>query len=151
MSQAYLSDFSAWIDRTTQLLQERRWQEIDVVHLIEEIKDLGKSERRAISSQLTRLLLHLLKWEYQPQQRSRSWLATLRIQRRDIARLLQDNPSLKPYLDGALLEAYETARDLAMGDTDLPEQTFPLNCPYDLTEIVGDRFYPGESSELLND
>jgi len=60
MNQTYLSDFNLWIERTTQLLQEHRWHEIDVVHLIEEIEDLGKSERRAIASKLILLLLHLL-------------------------------------------------------------------------------------------
>ena len=56
MSKKYLADFSSWIDRTAQLLRERRWHEIDVQHLIEEVADLGKSERRGIASQLTRLL-----------------------------------------------------------------------------------------------
>jgi hypothetical protein len=85
-----------------------------------------------------------------PQCRSRSWLATLRIQRRDTLRLLQDNPSLKSYVDDGLVEAYENARDLAMGETDLPEDTFPLECPYDLDDIFSDCFYPGEPSELVN-
>lgn len=71
---------------------------------------------------------HLLKWEYQSQNRSRSWLATIRTQRRDLLRLLKDNPSLNPDVDEALNEAYENARDLAMGETNLPEQTFPLIC-----------------------
>lgn len=96
------------------------------------------------------LIGHLLKWEYQPQHRSRSWLATLRIQRRDTSRLLKDNPSLKPHLDNALQEAYENAKDLAMGETNLPEQIFPPTCLYTLAEILGDRFYPGEPSELVD-
>ncbi|MBV8887413.1 MAG: DUF29 family protein [Chroococcidiopsidaceae cyanobacterium CP_BM_RX_35] len=63
MSEIYLADFNSWIDRTVQLLRERRWHEIDLETLIEEVEDLGKSERRGIASQLTRLLLHLLKWQ----------------------------------------------------------------------------------------
>ena len=63
MSEKYLADFNSWIDQTAQLLRESRWHEIDVLHLIEEVEDLGKSERRGIASQLTRLLLHLLKWQ----------------------------------------------------------------------------------------
>jgi hypothetical protein len=91
-----------------------------------------------------------LKWEYQPQNHSRSWLATVRVQCRDLLRLLKDNPSLQPYLDDALQEAYENAKDLAMGETNLPEQTFPLSCSYALSEILGDHFYPGEPSELVD-
>jgi len=66
------TDFNLWIQQTAQLLREHRWQEIDLENLIEEVEDLGKSERRAITSQLIRLLLHLLKWQYQPQPRSDS-------------------------------------------------------------------------------
>jgi len=64
MSKTNLADFNSWITETTQLLRENRWHEIDVAHLIEAIEDLGKSERRGIASQLARLLLHLLKWQY---------------------------------------------------------------------------------------
>lgn len=72
MSTTYTTDFNLWIQRTTDLLRERRWHEIDLEHLIEAIEDLGKSEWRGLTSQLTRLLLHLLKWQYQPQRRSDS-------------------------------------------------------------------------------
>jgi hypothetical protein len=56
MSKTDLTDFNLWITQTTQLLRENRWHEVDVAHLIEELEDLGKSERRGIASQLTRLL-----------------------------------------------------------------------------------------------
>ncbi len=77
MNETYLADFNVWIDRTAQLLRERRWHEIDLENLIEEVENLGKSERRGVASQLTRLLLHLLKWQYQPQRRSDSWLDSI--------------------------------------------------------------------------
>jgi len=97
------------------------------------------------------LIGHLLKWEYQSQRRSRSWLATIRVQRRDTLRLLKDNPSLKSYLEDVVSEAYENGRDLAMGETDLPEETFPVECPYSLTEILDNSFYPGEVSDLVGE
>lgn len=77
MSKTYLVDFNSWIDQTVRLLQQRRWHEVDVERLIEEVEDLGKSERRGIVSQMIRLLLHLLKWQYQPQRRSDSWLDSI--------------------------------------------------------------------------
>ena len=70
MNDTSVTDFNVWINQTTALLQKRCWQDIDVERLIEEIQDLGKSEQRAITSQLTRLLMHLLKWQYQSQRRS---------------------------------------------------------------------------------
>jgi Domain of unknown function DUF29 len=77
MSEKYLTDFSSWINQTAQLLREHRWHEIDVPNLVEEVEALGKGERRGITSQLTRLLLHLLKWQYRPQRRSDSWLDSI--------------------------------------------------------------------------
>jgi Domain of unknown function DUF29 len=112
------------------LLRDKRWSQIDLPNSIEEIESLGKQQRQELRDLLSVLIRHLLKWEYQPECRSRSWLATLRVQRRDIQRLLKDNPSLKPDLDDARKEAHQDARDLAMGETDLPEQIFSLECPY---------------------
>ncbi|MGB7413525.1 MAG: DUF29 domain-containing protein [Thermosynechococcaceae cyanobacterium] len=146
---SYETDFYAWTQEQVELLSGQQWSQIDLPHLIEEIESLGKQQRQELRNRLSVLIGHLLKWEYQPQQRSRSWLATLRVQRRDALRLLKDNPSLKPYLEEALQEAYENTRDLAMGETDLPEQTFPGKCPYRLTEIFSDRFYPGDPSDLI--
>jgi len=146
----YETDFYAWTQEQAMLLRSKQWNQIDLPNLIEEIESLGKQQRQEVRNRLSVLIGHLLKWEYQPQNRSRSWLATLRIQRRDTSRLLQDNPSLKPYLDDALKEAYENGRDLAMGETNLPEQTFPSSCLYTLTEILSDHFYPGEPSGLVD-
>jgi Domain of unknown function DUF29 len=86
----------------------------------------------------------LLKWEYQPTKRSRSWLATIRVQRREMIKLLSENPSLHSYLETALPEAYKNSRDLASGETNLPLSTFPQECLYSLADIFSDRFYPGE-------
>ena len=146
----YEADFYAWTQEQATLLRDQKWSQIDIQNLIEEVESLGRQQRQELYNRLSVLLGHLLKWEYQPQRRSRSWLATLRVQRRDTLRLLKENPSLKPSLDDALLEAYENARDLAMGETDLPEQTFPVDCAYTLAEIFDDRFYPGAASELTD-
>jgi hypothetical protein len=146
----YETDFYAWTQEQADLLRTKQWNQIDLPNLIEEIESLGRQQRQELRNRLSVLIGHLLKWEYQPQHRSRSWLATLRVQRRDILRLLKDNPSLNSYIDEALQDAYENAKDLAMGETDLPAKTFPPNCPYKVSEILGDRFYPGELSELVD-
>lgn len=84
-----------------------------------------------------------------PQNRSRSWLATIRVQRRDILQLLKDNPSLQSYLEEAITIAYENSQDLAMAKTNLPLSTFPSTCPYQLLQALDVSFYPGEPSELI--
>lgn len=131
-SQLYDTDFYAWIQEQIARLHDRQWQGLDVIHLIEELEALGKQQQRELCHRLAILLGHLLKWEYQPQRRSRSWLATIRVQRRDIGRLLADSPSLKAYWPEAVAIAYENGRDLAMGETNLPASTFPATCPYGL-------------------
>ncbi|MBW4462369.1 MAG: DUF29 domain-containing protein [Nodosilinea sp. WJT8-NPBG4] len=149
-SDLYEADFCAWVQQQAEFLRNRQWQSIDLPNLIEEIESLGKQQRQELRNRLSVLLEHLLKWQFQPQQRSRSWLATLRVQRRDILRLLDENPSLKPYLKEALVDAHANNRDLAMGETNLPEVTFPLGCPYGLANILSEDFYPGEPSDLLD-
>lgn len=146
----YETDFYAWTQEQATLLRNQQWSRIDLPNLIEEIESLGKQQRQELRNRLSVLIGHLLKWEYQPQSRSRSWLATLRIQRLDTAELLEDNPSLKPYLEEALRKAYLKGVELAVGETDLPSRTFPTECPYNLAEILDNRFYPGEPSELVD-
>lgn len=143
----YDLDFYAWTQEQASRLRNRQWQQLDWSNLTEEIESLGRQQRQELRNRLSLLIGHLLKWHYQPQKRSRSWLATIRVQRRDTLRLLEENPSLKAYLEEGLLEAYENGRDLAMGETDLPEQTFPIECPYPLTEILNEHFYPGKPED----
>ena len=147
----YQTDFYAWTQEQVSLLRNHQWNQLDLLNLIEEIESLGKQQRQELRDRLSLLIGHLLKWEYQPQHRSRSWRSTIRIQRLDISELLEENPSLKPYLEEALLKAYPKGVVLAVGETDLPDRTFPLECPYSLTEILDNRFYPGSPTELVSE
>ncbi|AFZ25884.1 protein of unknown function DUF29 [Cylindrospermum stagnale PCC 7417] len=142
MSATYQTDFNFWIEETAQLLRENRWQEIDKEHLIEEISDLGKSEKRAISSQLIRLLLHLLKWQYQPQRRSDIWLDSITDARTQIELTIKDSPSLKNYPTEQLEESYEKARRQATKQTGLLISVFPENCPYFLDLVLNEDWLP---------
>jgi Domain of unknown function DUF29 len=142
MSEKYLVDFSSWINQTAQLLRERRWHEIDVPHLIEEVEDLGKSERRGIASQLTRLLLHLLKWHYQPQRRSDSWLDSITDARTQIELVIEDSPSLRSYPAEQLKESYQRARRQAAKQTSMEISMFPDECPYPLELVLAEDWLP---------
>ncbi|MCC5615803.1 DUF29 domain-containing protein [Nostoc sp. CHAB 5836] len=144
MPNLYENDFYTWTQEQANLLRYHQWNQLDLLNLIEEIESLGRKERQELRNRLSILIGYLLKWEYQPKQRSRSWLATIRVERREILRLLSENPSLKPYLEEALQESYQNSRDLASGETNLPLSTFPQQCLYLFEEILSDRFYPGE-------
>ncbi|MEH2088069.1 DUF29 domain-containing protein, partial [Nostoc sp.] len=139
MSATYKADFNLWIEQTAQLLRSHRWHEVDIEHLIEEVEGLGKSERRAIASQLTRLLLHLLKWQYQPQPRSDSWLDYITDSRTQIKLAIEDSPSLKSYSTEQLEESYQRARRQAAKQTGILVSVFPEECPYSVeVESMGD-------------
>ncbi len=147
MLSLYESDFYAWTQKQAQLLRSHQWEQIDIENLVEEIETLGRQERRELVNRLGVLLGHLLKWQFQAENRSNSWRATIREQRRKLTKLLQESPSLKPYLSEALAEAYQDAINLAIKDTNLPDGTFPTSCPYTLEQIFNADFLPKEISE----
>ncbi|MFM7424624.1 MAG: DUF29 domain-containing protein [Elainella sp.] len=142
MSEKYSEDFSLWINQTAQLLRERRWHEIDLPNLIEEVESLGKSERRGISSQLTRLLLHLLKWQYQPQRRSDSWLDSITDARTQIELAIEESPSLRSYPTDQLEESYQRARRQAAKQTGMEISRFPEACPYSVELVLAEDWLP---------
>jgi len=143
----YETDFYAWTQKQVELLRQRDLNNLDIENLIEEIESLGKQEKRELVNRLGVLIGHLLKWEYQPGKRSKSWLRTIREQRRKITDLLQENPSLKPYLDEAIEKAYLDGVDLAVDETDIGVQNFPPKITYTWEQIENQNFLPGILSE----
>ncbi len=135
----YESDFYGWTELQANVLANRQVEALDWQNLREEVISLGKQEYRELVSRLTVLVGHLLKWEYQPDKRSRSWFLTIREQRRAIRRHLQGNPSLSR-IPTALSDAFEAGVDLALRDTDLPIRTFPSHCLFTFEDIMADHF-----------
>ena len=142
LSELYDQDFVAWADEQALLLEQKRWHELDLVNLVEEVKDLGNRHRDALESQLTRLLMHLLKWQYQPEKRSNSWSQTINDARTQIPRLIRKHPVLAIHAERAFLECYLNAREDAANETGLPINTFPLECPYRLEQALEPDFLP---------
>ena len=136
----YNQDFYAWTQKQAKALEQKLVLELDWQHLQEEVQYLGRHEYRELISRLGVLIGHLLKWEYQPEQRSRSWFLTIREQRRAIVRHLRQNPSLKSRITEAMLDAFEIGIDLALRETNLPLRTFPENCPYLFDDIIANNF-----------
>lgn len=142
MRNDFSTDYHDWLSRTARLLRERRWQELDVEHLADEVEGLGKSERRGISSQLTRLLIHLLKWRYQPERRSDSWLDSISDARLQVQLAMDDSPSLQTYPAEELARCYLRARRSAAKQTGLAVTRFPPNCPFDLDALFDEDWLP---------
>ena len=136
----YEQDYYQWLTQTAKLLKEKKFTQLDLENLIEEIESLGKSEKRAIESNLIVVILHLLKWRYQPQKRSNSWKSSIREHRRRIQRLLTDSPSLKNYLAEIFATCYLAAKKQASDETGLSVVAFPEECPFSLTESLNEDF-----------
>lgn len=141
-SSLYETDFYAWTQEQSKLIALKHWQKLDALNLLEEIESLGRKERQELRNRLGVLLGHLLKWQFQPDQRSNRWRGTIREQRKQINLLIQDSPSLKPYLKEALNDAYELGMALAIKETQLSEEAFPNSCLYSIADILDTRFFP---------
>ncbi|WP_100902920.1 DUF29 domain-containing protein [Nostoc flagelliforme] len=144
-SHLYKTDFYTWTQEQVSLLKTQQWDQLDTVNLIEEIETLGRRERQELRNRLGILLGHLLKWQFQPEKRSNSWLGTIREQRVQIKLLLQDSPSLKPYLNEVFFSVYELGVALAIRETELGEQVFPEICPYTLEQTLNPEFLPNQN------
>lgn len=140
--QLYDRDFYAWTYENANLVREGRFDEIDVEHIVEELEALGRSEKRELSNRLEVLLMHLLKWQFQPGHQSSSWRGTINEQRRRIQKVLKDNPSLKSKLSDVIKESYKDAREAAIDETGLKPRVFPAKCPYEPNTILDKSFWP---------
>ncbi len=129
-------DYYRWTEETANKLRRREFETLDLATLIEEVEDLGRKEKSALESRLAVLLAHLLKWDHQPMKRSRSWQATISLQRLRIERLLTESPSLRPLVPRIVPAAYREAVLLAVRDTGLDREAFPAECPYTVERVL---------------
>lgn len=123
---AYDRDIVAWSIEQAKLIRAGRFNELDLERIADEIEDVGKSEQRELISRMAVLITHLLKWAYQPGNRSSSWEGSIREQRKRIAKALKQTPSLKNTLENSdwLEDAWSDGLIKAMDETgisDLPE------------------------------
>lgn len=138
----YNIDFYAWSQRQANLLRAEAFEEVDWNNLIEEIENLSRSEKNEVENRLIVLIMHLLKWQYQPELQSRSWNATINVQRDDLERLLRRSPSLRAWLSEFITDVYPSAVKRAIAETGLRKATFPTECPYSPEQIMDEEFWP---------
>jgi hypothetical protein len=140
VQELYDLDFFEWTQRNAELLRRGCLVSADIPNIAEEIADMGKRDRRDVEGFLGRLIMHLLKWQFQPTQRSSSWLSSIDDSREQIEGILEQSPSLRRLGEEALV--YQRARNEAARETGLALTTFPSECPYTFSQLMDDGFLP---------
>ena len=138
----YETDFYAWTKEQALLLRSEEIEKLDLSNILEEIEAMGQRERRELTSRLIVLIMHLLKWQFEPENRSKSWTNTIRHQRTEIELLLEDSPSLRRELSERATMAYPRALSAASEETGLSATLFPAGNPYTAEQILNEAFLP---------
>lgn len=139
---SYDGDVVAWANEQAALLRAGRFSELDIEHIADEVEDVGKSERRELFSRMSQLLVHLLKWQHQPDRRGRSWSNTIRVQRREIAKHLADMRSLKPTFNDPEWFELMWADALVIAERETGIVDWPETCIWSMDQIMDNSFLP---------
>lgn len=135
LTELYLADETAWLDAMVELIGAGAFAELDFANLREYLQDMARRDRREVLSRLTQLLLHVLKWEFQPAMRSSSWKRSIALQRRELNRDVESGV-LRNHAESCLAEAYRDAVEDAAAESGIPASVFPTECPYSLDELL---------------
>jgi hypothetical protein len=138
----YEADFYAWTQEQARLLRERRWNDLDLENLVDEVESVGGSEKREIRNRLAVLLGHLLKWKYQPGHRATGWTGTIFEQRHQIDDILRTSPSLRNFFVKQVAKQYLSGRLLASKETGIAYGLFPDECPFTPEQVLDLEFFP---------
>lgn len=137
----YEQDFNLWLENQVKILGDRHFSYLDIDNLIEELEAMGRSDKNGLKSHLRIVLMHLLKYKYQPERRSNSW-DTIIEHRLRIQDIFDGSPSLKRYFAEVFPQCYGAARKLAAAETKLPINNFPIECPFTEEETLNLDFLP---------
>lgn len=137
-------DFALWSAEQGALVRAGKFDRVDLENVAEELESLGRGDKYQIDHRMEVLLGHLLKWQFQPTERTNSWSATIFEQRYRINRLIEDSPSLRSRPAETLSGSFVIGRYDAIKETKLPEAAFPETCPYTIEQILDPDFLPGE-------
>ena len=145
MGTSYETDVVAWANEQAGFVRSGRFDQLDLEHIAEEIEDVGKNEQRELASRMAVLLAHLLKWEHQPARRSKSWQYTLTTQRKEVAYVISEAPSLRTkFSDERWLDiVWSKAKSQAESETGLDIDTFPEVCPWPISDVLSEGWLPG--------
>ncbi|MEN9870230.1 MAG: hypothetical protein RLZZ171_1218 [Cyanobacteriota bacterium] len=146
LKQLYEQDYYLWLEKTIELLKSGKLNQLDWENLIEEIENLGRSEKRAVVSFLKQLIKHLLLYHYWPTERQWSgqgWLEEISNFRFELSQYL-DSKTLKNYAEQELNNIYTRARKEAILKLNVAH--IPVDCPYSLEQILNDDFISTEKN-----
>jgi Domain of unknown function DUF29 len=147
----YELDFFEWTRAQAELLRQGCFDSADIPHIAEELADMGERDRREARSYLRRLIMHLLKWQFQPDRRSTSWGASIADSRAELEGIFEQSPSLRRFAAECFGQTYPRARRQASVETGLPQSAFPTECPYSFDQLMDDDFLPpGEPERSAN-
>jgi Domain of unknown function DUF29 len=135
LSDLYENDETAWLEAMAELVRLNRLDSLDYANLAEYLSDMAARDRREVRSRLVMLLMHVLKWEHQPEKRSPSWRTTVVTQRQDLAELA-GRGVLRAHAKKVLADAYRNAVELAASETGLASGAFPAECPYTVEQLL---------------
>ena len=138
----YEQDFVAWLDDQAERARRGETEGLDLENIAEELEGMARSDRREIRNRLTVLLLHLLKYEFQPRRRSRGWRARIAERRQRIAAVIDDSPSLQEFPAGIIERCYADARAQAALESGLPRTVLPEVCPYRIEQVLDSAWLP---------
>ena len=142
MTALYDTDLVAWAREQADLARRGSVNDLDLAHIAEELEGMVRAEHRALASQMERLMAHLLTWQYQPQQRSKSWRRSIHDSRTQIERLLADSPSLTGELPQVVIAEWPRAVRWASDETGIGPRAFPADCPWSQAELRDPDFLP---------
>ncbi|WP_250479444.1 MULTISPECIES: DUF29 domain-containing protein [unclassified Caballeronia] len=143
MGTRYEQDVVLWAKEQAALLRSGQLSALDIEHIAQEIEDVGKSEQRELVSRLTVLLAHLLKWQYQPGWRGNSWRRMIAVQRKDVALVLDEAPSLKGKFSDSEWFAFVWEKAVVAASNETGLEDFPESCPWSIEQIMDGEFLPG--------
>ena len=138
----YEIDFAAWVRDQVEHLRQTAPENVDFMHIAEELEQLARSERRALGSHIRNLILHLLKWEFQEDRRGQSWRASIDNARSEVFELLTEMPSLRRDIENQIEPRYDRIRKSAALQTELLLNRFPERCPYAAEQLMDPEFFP---------
>jgi hypothetical protein len=141
---SYETDVAAWANEQAMLLRAGNLAALDVGHLAEEMEAMSAKEKRELRNRLAVLLMHLLKWQFQPARRSDSWTTTMFEQRLNIHDIIEDSPSLSTVLEERFDSAYNLAVNQAAKETGISLHVFPKTCEYNLADVLSNDWLPAD-------
>ncbi|MFS2004356.1 DUF29 domain-containing protein [Duganella sp. CT11-25] len=146
----YDADLLLWTSKQVELLRAKQFDLLDLENLIEELEGYMRKEKREVDSRLRVLQKHLLKYKYQPQRISSSWISTINEQRSEIESALSDMPSLRRSVEGYVAKSYPKAVRETIRETRLPPSTFPKQNPFTVQQILDEDYWPGVNDKAAD-